>query len=220
MKYTVALAICLGLGLPTIPVLAHEAAEARHRVILAEAEGGDTVLHIRLPAPLLFMAELSARDTPGDRVPAPFLSAEWVLWGWLHRLDAAAIAADPGGFADRLVEAVSVRIDGRPIRPVVQAFALHGDRGRPPFASRAEARAAVSAGVGDVPGPFVGTAVVDARLRVTGQGTISVASAVGDESVPHDVFIETDVVDYRVAPPYTLHRHGALDKPVILPLLR
>ena len=194
---------------------AHHEAEGRMRVILIEQVGEQTIVYVRLPATLLFVAESMGRTSPLDRVEAPFLRAEQQQDVWVHRLDRQAIAAAPDAFADRIGTTLAITLDGVAATPWPAAFAVHGADALPTFATPDDARASLAAAL-DGTDPIVGMAFVDARLQIDGTGSLTIASAVNEQAIPPQIYIETIVVDYRTDPAQQVVRLGALDRAIAL----
>ena len=203
------------LALWTGAASAHHEAEGRMRVILVEEQGQDTVLYVRLPAPLLFAAESLARTSALDRVEAPFLRTELRQDIWVHWLDRQAIAADWPGFAARISEALVITLDGVPVTPELTEFAIHGVDALPVFGTPEEARISLAV-PSDGMDPQVSTAFVDARLQIDGTGSLTIQSNLDERAVPPQIYIENIVVDHRTDPAQEIIRLGALDQAITL----
>ena len=209
------LILVLLLALWTGGAAAHHEAEGRMQVILVEELGEETVLYIRLPAPLLFAAESLARSSALDRVEAPFLRAEQQRDVWIHWLDRQAIAADRNGFAARIGDALAITLDGEAVTPELSEFTVHGVDTLPVFGTPEEASASLAAPL-DGSDPQVSTAFVDARLEIDGTGSLTIRSNVDQRAVPPQIYIETIVIDFRTDPAHQLVRVGALDQAIAL----
>ncbi len=194
---------------------AHHEAEGRMRVVLVEQQGGQTVVYVRLPAPLLFAAESMARTSPFDRVVAPFLKSERQQDVWIYTLDRQAIAADPEGFAARIGAIFTITLDGRAVTPPITGFAVHGADALPAFATPDEARISLDAPLHGTD-PFIGLAFVDARLQIDGTGSLTIASTLNERAVPPQIYLENVFIDYRTDPATQIVRLGALDHAIAL----
>lgn len=194
---------------------AHHVAEPRMRTVLITEEGGDTILYVRLPAPLVFAAALAAREKPEDRVDAPFLRPMAHRAGWAHYLDASQVADDPAGFARLAADAFAITVDGAPAAVEATDVAVHSLRALPPFATPAEARAALDAPAlaDDL---FVGHGFVQARLAVRGTGDLVLRSTVDTIELPEDIFMENVIVDFRRDPPVDIGQLGAWEEAIVL----
>lgn len=194
---------------------AHHEAESRMRVVLVEQQGDQTVVYVRLPAPLLFVAESMARTGPNDRVVAPFLKSERQRDVWVHTLDRQAIAADPDGFAARIGATLAITLDGLAVTPSLTGFAVHGADALPAFATPDEARVSLSAPL-EGTDPFIGLAFVDARLQIDGTGSLTIGSTLNERAVPPQIYLENIFIDYRTDPVQQIVRLGALDHAIAL----
>ena len=194
---------------------AHHEAEGRMRVILVEEQGQQTVVYVRLPAPLLFAAEWLARTSPLDRVEAPFLRAERQQDIWIHTLDRQAIAAEPDAFATRIGATLAITLDGFAVTPSIAEFAVHRADALPAFTTPDEARASLAVPL-EGTDPFVGLAFVDARLQIDGTGSLTIGSTVNERAVPPQIYIENIFIDFRTDPAQQIVRLGALNDAVTL----
>ena len=208
------LAFILLLLLP-IAAFAHHAAEPRMRIVLIAEEGGDTIVYVRLPAPLLFAEALSGRQNPADRVDVPFLHPVAHRSGWAHYLDASQIREDAAGFARMAAGAFAITLNGEPVVPEATAAAVHSLNTLPRFATPDEAEVALDAG-GPDENLFVGHGFVDARLRLRGTGDLALRSTVDGLELPSDVFLENLIVDYRTDPPVEFARIGVWTEAIAL----
>ena len=200
-----------------VPALAaaHHVAEPRMRVVLVTERGGDTIVHLRLPAPLIFARALAGRQSPEDRVDAPFLDPVAHRTGWAHYLDASEINADQDGFARLAGRALAIALDGEPVAAAATGAAIHPARALPPFATPADAEAAMASGRLD-DDLFVGHGFVHVRLVVGGTGDVSLRSTVDAVDLPDDIFLENIVVDFRADPPAPITQLGAWTDPITL----
>ena len=203
------------LALWTGSAAAHHEAEGRMRVVLVEQAGDQTVVYVRLPAPLLFAAESMARTSPFDRVVAPFLKSERRQDLWVYTLDRQAIAADPDGFAARIEATFAMTLDGLAVTPPVTDFAVHGADALPAFATPDQARVSLAAPLHGTD-PFIGLAFVDARLLIDGTGSLTIASTLNERAVPPQIYLENIFIDYRTDPAHQVIRLGALDGAIAL----
>ena len=195
---------------------AHHPGESRMRIILVDQRDDQTVVYIRLPAPLLFLAESAGRDSPDDPVVAPFLRSDRRQDIWIHTLDRHAIGADRDGFAARIGATVALTIDGAAVTPTVADFAVHdGTQTLPAFETIDDAQASLAVPL-DGADPLVGLAFIDARLLVDGTGDLTIESALNEEAIPAQIYIENIVIDYRTDPAQQIVRLGALDQAIVL----
>lgn len=203
------------LALWTGSAAAHHEAEGRMRVILVEEQGEQTVVYVRLPAPLLFVAESMARTSSLDRVEAPFLRAERQQDVWVHTLDRQTIAAEPDAFAALIGATLSFTLDGVAVTPSLTEFAVHGADALPEFTTPGQARASLVV-PSDGADPVVGMAFVDARLQIDGTGSLTIGSTVNERAIPPQIYIENIFIDYRTDPAQQVVRVGALDQAIAL----
>ena len=203
------------LALWTGSAAAHHEAEGRMRVILVEEQGMQTVVYVRLPAPLLFAAESMARTSQLDRVQAPFLRVERQRDVWVHTLDRRAIDADPDAFAARIGATLAIMLDDVSVAPSITGFVVHGVEALPVFTTPDDARVSLAMPAAETD-PLVGLAFVDARLQIDGTGNLTIASTLNEHAIPPQIYIETTVVDYRTDPAQQLVRLGALEQAIVL----
>ena len=185
------------------------------RVILVEEQGEQTVVYVRLPAPLLFVAESMARTSSLDRVEAPFLRAERQQDVWVHTLDRQTIAAEPDAFAALIGATLAFTLDGVAVTPSLTEFAVHGADALPEFTTPGQARASLVV-PSDGADPVVGMAFVDARLQIDGTGSLTIGSTVNERAIPPQIYIENIFIDYRTDPAQQVVRVGALDQAIAL----
>lgn len=103
-------ALTLFLALFATVAGAHFGPVGQARMIVLDRASGE--LFLRIPAPLVFAAELAARETISGPVRAEFIEAVEVNGRWAHRLDTAAIAARPEAFMAKV--AAGYRLSATP----------------------------------------------------------------------------------------------------------
>lgn len=193
---------------------AHETSQERLRVVIVSERAGATDLHVRLPAPLLFAAEATARSSPSAAVEAPFLRVSHGHGA--HHLDQAAVERDPVAFKARILATIAVTVDGQPSAASVLAFAVQHVASLPSFAIPAEARAAIRR-------PPAGTdlhvaeAYIDAEVTIEAVGSVVLTFPQDAIAFPGHVHFDNVFVDARADPPQTRVRMGALSEPVEMP---
>lgn len=218
VRLLAALALLMALA---APANAHFVLNAKNRIIVVERGEAGITLYLRVPGPLLYARALSRRSDQNAPVDAPFLTAGNVGGVVVHRLDVAAIRADPAAFAAYVAAGYAVAVNGNPIAPDPGAVRIHRDVTAPPFASPAQARASLAAPsevLASDP-PFVGETVVDVALALEGVdagGSLTLRSTLPALALPPEVAVDNHILDFRGEVARSLNVPGQLQEPVIL----
>lgn len=190
---------------------AHEASHEHLRVVVVSERDGQTVIHLRVPAPLLFAREAAARPLPSAPVEAPFLRLD----SSAHQLDRAAIADAPETFMERVLATISITVEGRPAEVSADAFAVQHVASLPRLRTPEEGRAALASA--DLKtDPHIAEAYVDAQLTINSAGDLALSFPLDAIAFPGHVHLSSVFVDARVDPPRTRVRLGALTTPIVV----
>ena len=197
-------ALALLLFVIAAPAGAHETSREFLRTVIIAARGEETILWVRLPAPLLF-ADVARGAAP----PA-------ILTGEGRRLDRAAGAADMETFAYRLATAFGVQIDGAAVRPTVDAVVVRHAARLPVLTTPASADAAMAV-LPTAPNPHVADSYVDAKLILPATGDLTLTAPADRIVLTGHVHLITTVIDARAEPPIRRTLTGAIGTPIALP---
>lgn len=200
------------LLLPTASV-AHFTENTKPRtVILAIAPDGGLVAYVRMPAPLLYAADVVAAQEQQVRFEAEFLETRRIGHAITFRLSQQAVAADPAAFAARLAAAHEWQQNGLPVASEVVRWQLHAELPEVRLSSAADAIAALE-GPAPAADPAFGEAYVDFELRIATafpRSGISLRSMHPPLPLPPAISIDNHIRDARVSPAVSIIQVGQL----------
>ena len=200
---------------------AHFNVNARNRIVLVERQDDAIRLTMRVPTPLIFAREITARASLDEPVVAPFVETTSAATGYLYYLDFAAIAADPETFGLKVASGYRFTVGGAVAYPEFVAVKVHRLGSEPPLTTPEEASAALAGPdlTGGSERVFVGDTTTDVALVFTGidgHAPLEVVSALPAMELPGGFGLDNHFVDFRGDRVQVTNVPGQLTEPVLL----
>jgi hypothetical protein len=175
-------------------------------------------VYLRLPMALLVADRVGPERADGTRVPAPYTTNGLEGGQLMHRVDVAALEADPLGLGQLVAEGHVFAVDGHVLPATVEKVRAYPAALQPKFATLEEARTAL-VGPPYPPGAeatYVGDTVVDAVLRLDAGGPVSRYTVAGrlHPGLPGEADLANLIIDYLGGDTLILRQRGLLLEPV------
>jgi hypothetical protein len=214
-----AAAVLLG-AFAAFPATAHFRLNTNIRIFHLERLDEDLRIYLRMPTPLVYSQYLAQADTPDQAIEAPYIVSGEEGGQRVHRIDVAALEADPPGFARLVAAGYRMAVSGREIAPEVEAVVVYPAALQPRFAERAEARASLQGPVYPPGSPpaFVGDTVTDLQLFYpsdSAEGEIRISGVV-PEGFGTAMFVANVFLDEVDGERQITRATGLLAEPVVL----
>ncbi|MBN9669683.1 HupE/UreJ family protein [Roseibium aggregatum] len=197
---------------------AHFSEGTKVRTVLVTKENGTLTAFVRVPAPLVFSDLIGRSQVEQVPLVSPYLRFERTSGGSRYVVDMTAIAADQGGFEDRLVNALKFSQAGLDLEAGIAGFAVHARRPDHALTSVEAARSAISK-AGAPQDPAFGEAVIDYEVRLTSNdssGILGLRSGYAPLLPGPGISIDNHLLDARTEPPVSATVPGQLETKVFM----
>jgi len=157
------------------PAGAHFQLNANIRIVHVEHLADGANLYMRLPTPYVLAPLLGEQRANAGRRAAPYTYNRMEDGQLMHYIDHAALQKDSPGLGQLVAVGHRLVADGATVSAEVEKVQLHPAHSQPPFATLAEAKAALVAPSTLSPKReiFVGDTVTDVMLRYRTDGALS-----------------------------------------------
>ncbi len=167
---------CILLGLAALPAGAHFLLNLNVRILHVEHLSDGVRVYLRTPMPYLVADKVGPAGVDGLPAPAPYTTNRMEDGKLVHYADPAQLSQNLNGLGTMAAEGFRLVSDGKRLNATVEQTQVHRVGEHPPFATLAEAKAALAAGKPyptDAKPLYVGDAVVDVILRYGSDAAIS-----------------------------------------------
>lgn len=191
------LAVCICLA--SFAAQAHFTEGTKIRTVIVSTDREAVIVHVRIPAPLLFADNVVEAQATNRPLESPFIYLRSAITGPSYRLSVSEIEGNRSAFAERLERTLQWAQYGRPVSASALDWRVDVESAALAFSTPDEANLSINSR--NLPGdPEFGQALVDAVFRLEApvpKGPLTVKSGLPSLTLVEGVEIDNHLVDAR-----------------------